>query len=76
VRALGKDPDGKLTVVEAGSTDLIVTSPDEPLRDAVVKMLQNNIGTLIVVSRLDERQFLGYLGRSRVMSARLLQLDE
>jgi CBS domain-containing protein len=76
VRAIGKDPEGKLTVLEAGSTKLIVTYPDELLRDAVVKMLRNNIGRLMVVSRNDNRQFLGYLGRSRVMAARLLQLDE
>src|SRR5512142_2735049 len=41
ISALEKDPEGKLTVVEAGSRKLIVAYPDEPLKDAVGKMLRN-----------------------------------
>jgi CBS domain-containing protein len=76
VRALEQDPEGNMTVLEAGSGNLIVTYPDELLHDAVAKMLRNNIGRLPVVSRGDERRLLGYLGRSRVMAARLRRLDE
>ena len=69
VRALGKG--AELTVLEAGTRDLIVTYPDEPLRDALTKMLTNDIGRLPVVSRQDPRLLLGYLGRSNILSARL-----
>lgn len=76
VRSLEQNPDGTRTVLEAGTRDLLVTYPDEILHDAVEKMLRNGIGRLLVVSHEDDRQFLGYLGRSRVLSARLRALDE
>ncbi len=63
-------------VLEAGKRELIVTYPDEQLRDAVAKMLTNNVGRLPVVDPHDPLHLLGYLGRSCVMSARLRQHDE
>ena len=65
-----------LTVLEAGGRDLIVTYPDEPMHDAVTKMLRNNIGRLPVVSRQDPGQIVGYLGRAAVMEAWLHRHDE
>jgi H+/Cl- antiporter ClcA len=76
MRALDADPSGALTVLEAGSRDVVVTYPDEMLHDASAKMLRNNIGRLPVVDREDPRKVVGYLGRPGIMSARLRRLDE
>ena len=76
VRALELGSNDGMTVMEAGSSNLIVTYPDELLQDAVTKMVRNDIGRLPVVSREDHRQLIGYLGRSSVMTARLRRLEE
>jgi CBS domain-containing protein len=76
IRALEQDPKGELTVLEAGSRNLIITYPDEPLKDAVAKMIRNEIGRLPVVSRDNPRQLLGYLGRTGLLEARLRKLQE
>jgi chloride channel protein, CIC family len=76
VSALEKDPNGELTVLEAGSRNLVITYPDEPLKEAVSKMLRYSIGRLLVVSRDDPRQLLGYLGRTGLLEARLRKLQE
>jgi CBS domain-containing protein len=55
---------------------LIITYPDEPLKDAVAKMIRNEIGRLPVVSRDNPRQLLGYLGRTGLLEARLRKLQE
>jgi chloride channel protein, CIC family len=76
LRALDQDPSGVLTVLEAGSKDLIVAFPDELISEASDKMLQNEIGRLPVVERSDPRTLVGYLGRHGVMAARLRRLHE
>jgi H+/Cl- antiporter ClcA/CBS domain-containing protein len=76
LRALGEGANGDLTVLEAGSRNLIFAYPDELLQDAVSKMLRNNIGRLPVVSREDTQRLLGYLGRANLMAARARQLEE
>jgi chloride channel protein, CIC family len=76
MRALDADPSGALSVLEAGSSDVVVTYPDETLHDASAKMLRNNIGRLPVVDRKDPRRVVGYLGRPGIMAARLRRLDE
>lgn len=76
VRALANDPKGDITVLEAGSRDLIVGYPDEPLKDAVAKMLNNDIGRLPVVSRDNPRHLLGYFGRSGLLEARLRKFQD
>jgi CBS domain-containing protein len=76
MRALDADPSGALTVLEAGSRDVVVTYPDEMLHDASAKMLRNNIGRLPVVDREDPRKVVGYLGRPGIMAARLRRLDD
>lgn len=65
-----------LTVQDAGSTSLIVTHPEEPLSDALAKMLRYDIGRLPVVSASDPQRLLGYLGRTAILSARKHQHDE
>jgi CBS domain-containing protein len=75
-RALDKDPAGTMTVLEASTRDVIVTSPDEVLHEASAKMLRNNIGRLPVVDRKDPSRVVGYLGRHGIMAARSHRLEE
>ena len=73
---MDKDSTESMTVLEAGTRDLVVTYPDEALHDASAKMLRNNIGRLPVVDRKDPGHVVGYLGRQGIMAARLRRLDE
>ena len=63
-------------MLQAGQTQLIVTYPDEPLRDAIEKIVRHNIGRLPVVNRTEPDRVLGYLGRSSILSARLREHEE
>jgi len=76
LRALDKDPLGSLSVLEAGTHNVIVTYPDELLHEASAKMLRQNIGRLPVVDRNDPGRVVGYLGRPGIMAARLRRLEE
>jgi len=76
LRAIEQYDDPKLTVIQAGSRNLIVTYPDEILYEAIERMVRNDIGRLPVVSREDSRQVVGYLGRAAVMTARLHRMRE
>lgn len=76
LRSLDKDPAGVMSVLEAGTRDVVVTYPDELLHDAAAKMLRSNIGRLPVVDRNHSRRILGYLGRPGIMAARLRRLEE
>jgi chloride channel protein, CIC family len=71
LRAIEEFDDPNLTVLQAGSGNLIVTYPDEILYEAIKKMVRTDIGRLPVVSRENPRQVVGYLGRAAVMTARL-----
>ena len=70
LRSLRQDPSGEMTVLEAGKTELIVAYPDEPLHDAVARMVKCDLGRLPVVDRADPRQVVGYLGRASILTAR------
>lgn len=76
LRAVERPDHADLTVLEAGSTDLLVTYPDELIFDAVSKMLQNDIGRLPVVDRKSPSKAVGYLGREAILKARLKRLEE
>jgi chloride channel protein, CIC family len=76
VRALDKDPSGGLSVLEAGTRNVVVTYPNELLHDASAKMLRNSVGRLPVVDRDDPRRVVGYLGRPGIMAARLRGLED
>jgi H+/Cl- antiporter ClcA len=75
VRALEQLPN-ELTVLDAGTQNVIVTFPDEILHEAVTRMVRNDIGRLPVVERQNPRHILGYMGRASVMTARLRRHDE
>ncbi|MDR3456609.1 MAG: chloride channel protein [Verrucomicrobiae bacterium] len=76
VRALRLGGPAEMTAIEAGSTDLTVAHPDEPLHAALVKMHTRNVGRLPVVERHDRSKVVGYLGRAAILSARLKLHEE
>jgi chloride channel protein, CIC family len=76
VRALRQDRTGVMTVSDAGSTNLTVAFPDEPLHAALTKMLNRNVGRLPVVERDKPTQVVGYLGRAAILSARMKLHEE
>jgi CBS domain-containing protein len=67
----GGDPVAKL-----GAKELVVTYEHEVLRDAVIKMLTNNIGRLPVVDPEDETKLVGYIDRSNIMGGRMKWYEE
>ena len=54
----------------AGSTDLVVTYPEETLHDAIAKLLRHDIGRLPVVEQSEPTTVVGYLGRAGILAAR------
>jgi CBS domain-containing protein len=76
LRAVSERDPEKTTVLEAGSTDLVVAYEDETVHEAVAKMLRHNIGRLPVVSRSQPDILTGYIGRAEVLKARLYKLHE
>jgi CIC family chloride channel protein len=76
MRATERENGGTRTVLEAGSSDLVVGHEDELLRDAVARMLGRGIGRLLIVDRADPGRLVGYLGRAGVMSARVRLFEE
>jgi len=76
MRALDADPAGALTVLDAGSRNVVVAYPGDTLHEASAKMLRHNIGRLPVVDPADQGKVIGYLGRPNIMSARLRRLEE
>lgn len=76
LRGLEQSDEENVTVMEAASSNLLVTYPDEPLYEAVTTMLKNDIGRLPVVSRENPQKLIGYLGRAAVLQARLRRISE
>lgn len=75
-RALEEDPAGRTTVAKAGGHKPIVAFSDERTFDALLRMLQNNIGRLPVVTREDPERMVGYLNRSSILSVWSRQIEE
>ena len=76
LKALKKDPEGKLAVLDAGVNKPIVAFPDEMVYEALFRMLQNNIGRLPVVSREEPSRMVGYMIRESVLNAWTRQIEE
>jgi CBS domain-containing protein len=76
VRAFQKNGSDALTVQEAGSAEVIVAHPDEPLHSALGRMLREDIGRLPVVEPREPGRVVGYLGRAAILSARLRLHEE
>jgi CIC family chloride channel protein len=76
LRALQKDSRGAMSVLDAGSTNLIVAYPDELVHDAMHAMVAHDIGRLPVVSRDDPFKMVGYFNRACLLSAWSLQKQD
>jgi chloride channel protein, CIC family len=76
LRALEQDPHGTASVLSAGSQPPIVAYPDELAHDAMVRMLQHDIGRLPVVNRENPQQMVGYFNRASLLGAWTRQMEE
>jgi H+/Cl- antiporter ClcA len=76
LRALESDPEGRASVLEAGSVPPIVAEPDELVLDALHRMVRHNIGRLPVVSCKDPEQMVGYFDRSHILKAWTRQVED
>lgn len=76
LRALERPDRDTLTVLDAGTPDPLVAYPDEPMHNAIDRMLENNIGRLPVVRRDRPWEMVGYLGRTGILEARLKRLRD
>jgi CIC family chloride channel protein len=71
LRALEKSGAADPTLLEAGSSALVIAYPDEIIHDVVARMLAHGVGRLPVVSRTDPKSIEGYLSRTNLLSIRL-----
>jgi H+/Cl- antiporter ClcA len=71
LRALQQAGALEQTLVEAGSSALVIAYPDEIIHDVVARMLAHGVGRLPVVSRGDPGNLMGYLSRTHLHSIRL-----
>lgn len=69
LRSLQLEPEGTMSVLQAGASDLIVAYPDEFLNVAVVRMIDYKLSDLPIVERGDERRLLGILGCESIVRA-------
>jgi CBS domain-containing protein len=76
LRALEKANGADHNLLEVGCDDLVVIYEDELLREAVIKMLENDIGRLPVVDREDRTKLVGYVARKHLMAARQRWYEE
>ncbi len=68
VRAMEREDFETCTALEAGTQAVVVTHPDELLEQAVMKMLDRDIGGLPVVARDNPHRLAGYLTRKGVLA--------
>jgi H+/Cl- antiporter ClcA/CBS domain-containing protein len=71
LRAIEQPGAGSLTLLEAGTSALVVAYPDETVHDAVARMLAHGVGRLPVVSRDDPTSLRGYLSSANLLAIRL-----
>jgi chloride channel protein, CIC family len=63
-------------IITIAAKEMIVTYPDELLRDALGKMLKMKLGRLPVVDSINPLLVRGYLGRAEVLAAQLKRYEE
>jgi H+/Cl- antiporter ClcA/CBS domain-containing protein len=74
--AFTEDPAGNVSVLDAGTRNVVVAYPDETLYDAAIKMLRSEVGRLPVVDRSNPRRIVGYIGRPAVMAAHRRRFEQ
>jgi chloride channel protein, CIC family len=75
-RARTRPDAAEISVLQAGSSRLIVAYPDELLEEAIARMARAGIGRLLVVDRDQPSRLLGYLGRTGIADAWRELLEE
>jgi predicted transcriptional regulator len=63
-------------VASLATRDMVVTYPEELLREALKKMLESNHSRLPVVDHAEHWKVVGYLGRAEVLLAQLKRYEE
>lgn len=76
LRAMERPDRASLSILLAGTSNPRVTYPDEPMNDAIDKMLRYDVGRLPVVRRDRPQELVGYLGRTGILEARLRRMRE
>jgi CIC family chloride channel protein len=76
IRAMEANADMAASVLSCSNAKLTVTYPDELLKEAVKKMVTQDIGRLPVVDRLQPTRLVGYIGRSAIIQAQVKQLKD
>src|SRR5579862_8258374 len=74
--SLERDASGSEQAGSIGIRSLIVAHPDELAHDALVRLLQNDVGRLPVVARGAGTKLVGYLNRSSFLGAWKRGMDE
>jgi H+/Cl- antiporter ClcA len=74
--SLERDASGSEQVGSIGIRPLIVAHPDELAHDALIRLLENDIGRLPVVARDDDAKLVGYLNRSSFLNAWKRSMEE
>ncbi len=69
-RLLAEGADPATPVGKVATCPAITAHADEPLLAAVGRMLDHDIGRIVVVARDDPRRLVGYLGRTALLQAR------
>lgn len=65
----------KTKVADIMTRDIIVTYPDESLEDALIKLIQRDVGRLPVVERGNERKLVGLITRTDIMRAHAREIS-
>jgi chloride channel protein, CIC family len=76
IRSLEKTGAADLKLSDAGNSALVTVFPDETVHEAVARMLNHGVGRLLVVSRDDPKQMLGYVSRTHLLSTRFRQVQQ
>jgi chloride channel protein, CIC family len=76
IRSLEKTGATDLKLSDAGNSALVTVFPDETVHEAVARMLNHGVGRLLVVSRDDPKQMLGYVSRTHLLSTRFRQVQQ
>ena len=76
IRSLERDPSGQESVYDAGGHPPVVAYPDELAYDALLRMLDSDVGRLPVVERDDPSRLVGYLNRESFLNAWKHRIEE
>ena len=76
LQAFDRDGDGDPSMVDIATTEPVVGHPDEPLEDALERMLRSGVGRLPVVDREDPKVLVGMLTRDSVTAAYRMAMEE